>query len=532
MSKRICCDEEFSVVVVSMKNEKNNIKNAQRTIVLKTEPERQGKDELNLVELPFALVGNRNSGQIKTIKKQWSGQDKFGKPKECYLTLTGSDDRGLPTFQAEMVALAAIELTFKKQLDAPVIHTTQYEMCQLLGWPYTSQYRKLLRDMLALLKGITIETNHFYDAETGEHKWAVFGIIESAVFGAGEGFFKWNDILFESLKHGNIKSLDTGIYFSLKRNLSKRLFRYADRHVYNGQKHEIDLKRLCFDKLLMIGKYRGIKNLIRKIQPAIDEINGIEKNGHRLMQISVDKSKNTPSGYKVIFEKAKKSRQHAISAPDGIKEQGTGERPPEAQISRSGGLPDANQALADQLISRGISKTTAQKLIQERPSSVVRHLEIFDFLMAKGENSIENPAGYLRRMIEEEWFLEKAPEGFVSKAEQESRRRDREAAEQKLLVAYQQDLGQALKDLDQLIQLPLKDQVARQLESWKEFVRGYKGSEPSETMIIKRETELIQELGQLTREQRIDRETQRVKQVWIEKARKQGIEDISLTNLD
>ena len=517
-------EDEFSVVVVTTDMDKD--KNQQKTVVL--EDEREGKDEMNLVELPFALISDRNSKKISTIERRWAVQGKKGRTKNCYEIITGSNKQGLPTFQAERVTIAALALTFRKQAKDPKIYTTQYEMCSLLHWPYTSQYRKLLRNMFSLLKGITVETNHFYNAKTGKHEWAVFGIIDNAHFSPEEGYFKWNEDFWNALQLGHIKQLDIGIYFSLKRNLSMRLFRYADRHIYNGRGHEIDLKRLCLDKLLMMGDYQGTKHLIRELQPAIDEINGIEQDGCRMMRISIGKSKNTPSGHKVTFEKARKSRQIVAEVLDGISEQGTGETAPEAQISPSGGPSDTNTGLIDQLIARDISKTTARKLVREHCSSVVRHLEVFDFLMQKEGNAIEKPAGYLRRMIEEEWFLDKDPEGFTSRAEQDQRQRDREVVEKKLLAEYQQELEAALQNLEQLMQLPFKDQVTQQLESWKQFVIGYqKGKAPSEKMTAKREAELIKELEGRSREDRIGFKRAEIIQKYQTQAQKQGIGDIN-----
>lgn len=514
--------EEYSVVVVSMKNNEEEIKDINRTVVLDSEQdERQGKDELNIVELPFALVSNRNSKEIKTIKKQWIAQDKTGKSKQCFQTITGSDDRGLPTFQAEMVAIAAMELTFKNQLDEPVVNTTQYEMCRLLSWPYTSQYRKLLRDMFAVLAGLTIETNHFYDSETGEHKWAVFGIIDNAEFGSGKGHFKWNDVLFKSFKQGNIKSLDTHIYFSLKRNLAKRLFRYADRHIYNGQKHEVDLKRLCYDKLLMLGKYQGAKHLIRKIQPAIDEVNELEKDGVKLFDITITKSKTTASKLKVVFCRPRKTAQRVPKDKKGYTEQGSDENSSETQKLPPEAPSEGNQALIDRLIAYELPERLAQGFVKDKPEVTARQVEVLEYLLAQPDHGIKNPGGRLRRMIEEEWF---EPEGFISKAEQEKERQRKQEAEQKLLESFRQDVAQAEQDLERLMQLSLKGQVAGQLKSWKQFITEYQlGREPSPQRVAKKEAELIEQLHLQSREERFKVTRTEVQQKYMKQAAEQGI---------
>jgi len=522
-------NEEFSVVVVSMKNEEEKIKNPDRTVILDSEQdERQGKDELNIVELPFALISNRNSKQIKTIKKQWKGQDKLGKSKQCYQTITGSNDKGLPTFQAEMVAIAAMELTFKNQLNAPVVNTTQYEMCKLLGWPYTSQYRKLLRDMFALLKGLTIETNHFYNPKTGEHEWAVFGIIDNAQFGSREGFFKWNDVFFQSLKHGNIKSLDTQIYFSLKRNLSKRLFRYADRHVYKGQKHEIDLNRLCYDKLLMLGKYQGAKHLIRKIQPAIDEINELEKDGVKLFEIEIVKSKTTVSGLKLVFSRPLKSRQSVAAALEGISQQGSSKTTPEANFEAPEGHSADSQTtqLAQMLIERGIRPRPAGELAKKFPDRIPHAVEVFDFLCSQPDNQIKSKPAFLRKAVEEHWFRDASslPEGFVSKEEQEDERRSREQARQDLRVEYRQAQAKVKAEVGDWADLSPEQRISGRLDLWIMEFRRRHGKNPSEDEERRRSEKYIQELP--TQEQMLTNQLNDLRRQFEQKAKEQGIEDI------
>jgi len=523
-------NEKFSVVVVvPMANEEEEIKNPNRTVVLETDQEeRQGKDELNIVELPFALISNRNSAKIKTIKQEWTGRDKLGKPKKCYQTITGSDDKGLPTFQAEMVAIAAMELTFKKELHAPKVKTTQYEMCGLLDWPYTNRYRKRLRDMFALLAGLTIETNHFYNSETREHEWAVFKIIDNAQFGSGTGFFKWNEVLFKSFKRGNIKPLNTQIYFSLKRNLSKRLFRYADRHGFNGQKHEIDLKRLCYYKLLMLGKYQGIKHLLRELQPAIDEINKLERDGIKLYDISVTKSKTTESGFKVVIRSALKSRQKAKETPERVQGHESALKPPEAQNTAQNGTSEDDQQLVDRVVAYKIPESKAREWIKEKPQIVKRQLEVLDFLIADDSHNIKNPGGRLREAIQNDWF---PPPEYIAREARQKKQATQEEAKKKLMQAYQQDLAQALQDLEQVMQLSVKEQVARQLESWIGFATGYrKGERPSDSMIAKREAELIKELSSQTKEQRVDMKTREIQGKWEARDREQGIGEIDFSS--
>ena len=517
MSTRASTDE-FSVVVVSMKNKEEEFKSEDHTVVLTSEQDdRQGKDELNIVELPFALISNRNAKQIKTLKKQWTGQDRVGKSKQCYQTITGSDNRGLPTFQAEMVAIAAMELTFKKPLDASVVNTTQYEMCQLLGWPYTNRYRKLLRSMFALLTGLTVETNHFYNSETGEHEWAVFGVIDNAQFGSGKGFFKWNDVLFKSFKRGNIKSLDTQAYFSLKRNLAKRLFRYADRHVYNGQKHEIDLKRLCYDKLLMLGEYQGVRHLVREIEPAIDEVNKLQKDGVRLFGITMTRSKTTASGFKVVFRRPRKRAQRAQEDEKGDETQEKAEKAPETENMPSEGTSEANQELVDRLVAYKLSENVAKRFVQDKPEIVEHQLAVMDFMLSNPDHRIKNPAGRLRKAIQEEWFEE--PKGFLSKEQREHQERDK----QDLLTEFREAAAKVKTEVGEWAELPPEKRINFFfLDEWIKTFRNQHKRTPTDEEQDQRVSRMVEDLR--TPDQELKHRLS-ILQADIEaKAREQGID--------
>lgn len=514
-------EDEFSVVVVTA--DMNKEKNQQKTVIL--EDEREGKDEMNLVELPFALISNRNSQKVSTIERRWAIQEKNGKTKNCYEIITGSNKRGLPTFQAEQVTIAALALTFRKQAKDPKIRTTQYEMCSLLHWPYTSQYRKQLRDMFSLLKGITIETNHFYNAKTGKHEWAVFGIMDNAHFSQEEGYFKWNEDFWNALQLGHIKQLDTGIYFSLKRNLSKRLFRYADRHIYNGRGHEIDLKRLCYDKLLMMGAYHGTSGLIQKLQPAIDEINGVEQNGFQLMQISIAKSKNTPSGKKVVFEKARKSRQSASEALGSILEQGSAETAPEANFEalEAVSADDQTTKLTSLLIERGVRPKPAADLVKTYPHRIEQKIEEYDWIKMHEPKRIKkwvkgDAPGFLVDSIKENYD---SPSAFVSLAELEERARVKKQAEQELVAEYLTQKEQVIGDIDATMKLSDEQRVKPMLGAWETTQRKLRKA-PTPEEKKKRQARYIKNLP--SREKMIDQGLRDLRMKFEQRAAEQGIE--------
>ena len=108
------------------------------------------------------------------------------------------------------------------------------------------------------LSGVRLRsTNSFYDNVTKTYQTCNFGIIdayeindERAGMKGSEGdprksFFIWSEALFDSFKAGFIKKLDLDLYFSLKSAVSRRLYRYLDKHFYYKSVLEMPLMMLA-----------------------------------------------------------------------------------------------------------------------------------------------------------------------------------------------------------------------------------------------------------------------------------------------
>lgn len=272
---------------------------------------RTGKDEMNLIELPFTLLTKRNPKGFKTIERRWSGKGEDGQERKFYKTITGSDKWGLPTFIGEEVYLACMELSYKQGFKDRKVCTSQYDILKLLGWGFGgSCYERLIKAFNQLI-GISISTNAFWDNDNKTYKKIGFSILSNYEFFEKEkrgrkskyrnqlplplGYFRWDDVLFRSFQSGNIKTINTVLYFSLKSYTAKRLYRFVDKKLYNQQSFEIDLFKLAFEKLEMTGNYKYPSKVIEKLKPAMEEL---QKRG--IAESQIKKSK-TESGYKVCF---------------------------------------------------------------------------------------------------------------------------------------------------------------------------------------------------------------------------------------
>ena len=517
---------EFVVVARTQKKENDNKK-----LTIITEPETvepiEGRDEMNLIELPFSLVSYRNTNKLKTIESRWPGKDEKGNPKEFYKIVTGSDWWGLPTFQAEEVLIAALELTYRQNFESRKVRTTKYELLSLMNWPRAGgHYRRLLTDTFAQLRGVTIATNHFWDNGKKRFAEVVFGIIDDVRFYDDEqkrrrqdngqlllplGYFNWNETFWNSMQAGYIKRLDTATYFSLKSNLTRRFYRYADKHLHNGGV-EIDLFRLALDKLVMVGNYKYPSEVIRKIQPAIDELNR-----RKLAKIKVIESK-TASGYKVSVQPVKRLQNNA-KVQGGEADQEADVRPAETGLSVNPEPSAAYQNLSAKLVGYGVTRRTAEKLVRKDLGQVARHLEVFEWITQnQPERIIDNKAGFLVKMIRENWS---APEGFISKEEEEDECLRSARVQQELAAEYREALQKLEQDLDDFFALPPEQQIAAKLDFWEQDFRRRHRSNPTEEERTKRKARYLQEIP--SREQQFETQLKDLHQQFEQQAAEQGL---------
>ena len=378
-----------------------------------------GKDDMNIVEVPFTLLDKRRSKDLNVIKTQYLRKNQeTGEIKECYWEVYGHPELGLPTFPEEEIFVGLMELSYQQGFHEVRVHTSKCKLLRTIHWPLDGRYLKRLEQGLDRLAAIRIKTNDFWDNEVKQYGTLNFGIIQTYMFFDNErrgrrnknqdvlplGFIDWNQKLFEeSFRKHYIRTIDTELYFNLSTPVSKRLYRYTGKYLYWDRPVEWDLYYLAFEKL-------GIS---RKLYPAhIKKIlSGAikEHNAKKIAKISIRSVKRSelyPSGYKVVITPIAESNI-AVSALE-----------PELTKSR-----ETSNPLAAKLISRGVTERIAKSLVRKYCDRIESKIEVFDWILPTEKAALRNPAGFLRRSIEEDW---QTPPGFVSKAELERRKKETE----------------------------------------------------------------------------------------------------------
>src|SRR4051812_17203151 len=94
---------------------------------------RNGRDEMNLVEFPFATLSDR-AGGVQVLEFQVADIDRESPaPVEQKLTVTGDPKHGPPTAKDEDVSLALLHLTnYHPNSPPPTARFTRHELIRLL----------------------------------------------------------------------------------------------------------------------------------------------------------------------------------------------------------------------------------------------------------------------------------------------------------------------------------------------------------------------------------------------------------------
>jgi len=361
-----------------------------------------GRDEMNLVEYPFALLSTRANPEVKTIEITKQGTNKNGELVEQKWTVTGSDKWGLPTIVGEEVYIALMALTHQDSFRSKEIHFKGVDLIRQLGWPLNGESYWRLRKALRVLKGVNIYAqNLFYDNKIKDYlPEKAFGIIsEYDWYGDDDQTIKveWGTFLWTSFKNNYIKAIDTGFYFSLSSAIAQRLYRVLDKRFYHKTKVEFDLRELAFNHLLMSRKYHGGK-IKERLTPAIEEL--------------------INTGYLSNFEyQPPKGRTKKVAFYKGKTTQPTTKKTePKTQTE--------DTSLVHQLIRFGIPAELAQQLVEKHPDRIEPQIRYHEYrLQHLADKVSKNPAGFLRKAIEGNWT---APADYISPEDREQRARKAE----------------------------------------------------------------------------------------------------------
>jgi len=249
---------------------------------------RPGKDEMNLVEYPFAAL-RREDANGTVIKIEWENRHPVSdRTVKALWRVAGDPVWGLPTASDERVYLVLMELSRETGFASPLVNFSCYDLLKRLAWSDNQKHYNLLRDTFERLKSVSIITrNAFWNHNHKSFVNTGFSLIEYYEMQAerpgrkrtGSGkvpnsYFKWNDVMFSSMQAGFLKTVDLDVALSLRSSIAVRLYRYLDKKAYDGRPtFEIELATLCERHLGMASNPYPSK-LKERLKPAHDELLG------------------------------------------------------------------------------------------------------------------------------------------------------------------------------------------------------------------------------------------------------------------
>lgn len=423
-----------------------------------------GRDEMNLIEFPFATLRNRGDSRKAITYEGWT-TDKEGNRLQQKWTVAGSSTLGLPNEFAERVYVALMAITAQQGLESRKTAFSVYEVLKVMGLPDTKQEYQYVEKALDQLRGVNIKAEGaFWDNEKKEliRTATGFGLIDEYWLRYQEkdekiiekegvpAYILWSDRIWKSIKGGYVKSLDTSFYYGLETPLARRLYRLLDKRMFDKTTYDFDI----FDLAAKLGmaRYRRPGDVTSKLKPAIEELissgfltsaTPVKVQGYsriRFIKGSGVPTPTVPTG--------------VVSAP-AIKPP-TSKEPHEAL--RGGLVLD--------LVAIGVNPQTAQDLIKTYPSELIeKWLDALATMQEQGKSK-QNPAGFLIHVLK---TSTPPPTGAKTKAQKEQ--------EQKALEDRRKQLDAQMAAYEEQERIRREEEQSRQHELVAQLQARYETSE-------------------------------------------------------
>jgi hypothetical protein len=349
-----------------------------------------GYDEMNLAELNLGLPNLRAlqeaGGEKRTpwekgersfdievtpnsFKTEWDTVVKVdGKStrKRFYQVITAG--KGLPNHFVNDVLVALLTLT-EDNLDTGEIHTTRYQLLQMMGWDDSGHYYDRLQTIISQLVNMTIDTNALFDPDTKEHWQMEFNILDASRLKItdGESYITWSPTMLKLIRRSYRKSIDLEFYRSLPTGTARQLYRWLDKRFTRQAKVEMDVIELA-NRIVgySVGEHRPSK-AVRGLKRHLDHL---AEAGYCTWDVRP--SSTTDSGKKFVFQR--RVEFECVHYP-------------------------SRGSILGALVDLGLPAVDAENLIREAGwNEVLRQLEHYHFNVAGGKE-IAYPAAWIKKAV-------------------------------------------------------------------------------------------------------------------------------------
>lgn len=389
------------------------------------------RDEMNLAEFPLTVLSTRAAPGVKTLEFSDTLTTRNGDSIERRWIITGADKFGLPTASDDEVLLGLLKLTVESGFRERKIFFTRYELLRALRWTTEGRSYTRLQRALDRLSGVRIKaSNAFYDNDTKGYSTRNFGIIDAYEINDGRSlevkpsFFTWSEVMFKSFQAGFIKKIDLNFYLDLQSAVSKRLYRFLDKHFWYRSCVQIKLFTLAHEKVGISRNYKFASSLRQQLDPALEElrdrkfISTFEYTGrggetelcvwsaHARPRNALSSNRTAEAVSKTAITPSTMSSAAASSSATSASAASSSQVEPHFDSFLSVRL-----RLTELLVERGIQQRQVERLLSHRTEAELNRMisivQYFDRLCSSQSRLVsKSPTGFLYRAIEH-------PEQFV-----------------------------------------------------------------------------------------------------------------------
>ena len=343
--------------------------------------------EGNFEEHPYFRVGDRNAG-TGILKYENELRTKDGHVLQQSWTVRAVHGRGLPGRFDQDLYVALLQMIDQKGLPGDGwLSFSLYELVELMGRKHSGRDYMQVRESLQRLATTSIESNNaFYHRGRKEYISDTFSLLLEVKLSeyedpSGERADR-NRVLLsqyfvDSYKANYLKNIDARLYWSLSSPIAKRLYRLIDKKRNGRRIWEAEIFSL--KDRIPLSDYRYASKIKEKLAPAHAEL--IAKDF--LEEVSYRKSEDGEFASYKISESFQSRRSLAVLEH-----------------------PTADEFFSVQrLKAEGMGEQTARELVSRHGTArVMQYVEAVAY-----QKNLRNPAGWLRKAIENGYELDMPP---------------------------------------------------------------------------------------------------------------------------
>lgn len=465
------------------------------------------RSEVNFLVLPFfALwdkdVRNRTKSEYTAVVKR--GNQRL----EVLWRVTSDPEYGYPgPFDREVhKAIEQIISEFPIPIQNPIPIGSLYNLCKRMGISSLggSQYRKI-KDALERITTTSIKSGGtYYSKEKKEWIEEIFHLYERVVFKgralpngniADTNYLYLNSWYLDNINANYVKPIDWEYYKYLENPIAQRLYELLSVKFYGilmrrGSFLSYKYSTIC--ELLPITRQKYFSLAKKILDPSHEKLKESGFLADWNWDETLDKGDNDwlikyypGERAKEEIERFRVGEQLEFDISPRRDKEVAKEKMELTELSAE------KSSVAERLTRRGITQITARKLTRAYSTSQIqRQMEVFDWLVEKKSSLVQkNPAGFLRKAIEEDYQPPKEYLDQQNKKSQEQKEKDRQ---ERWLQHREELIRQEIANWDAV---PLEARIEGRLGFWT-TVETMSGRTPTPEQMEAKKQELIDSLPQ------------------------------------